>query len=273
MINKELILFNEKMIEQGYSEKTVKSYIQYINSFHNYSKIVAPDQNHLFNYCSFLHDKDSSYSYIKNSVMAIRLFSELVFDVKLEHKFLAKFRKTRKLPEVLTLEEVKKLINSIVNIKHNTIISLIYSCGLKVSECINIKVKDIDFRNFEIKIEDPLTKKTRSISLSYKVFCLIRNYIDNYKPKKFLFEGKDREKYSVRSIQTILKIALENTGIKKNITVQSLRHSFAVHLMEQGTDLSLIQIILGHKNFQSTLLYKNYSPKMVQKVHNPFDDI
>jgi site-specific recombinase XerD len=203
--------------------------------------------------------------------MAVKLYSEIVLGAKLSSNFLSGYRKERKLPDVLSIEEIKQVIDSIVNLKHRTIISLIYSCGLRISECVNIKVSDIDSKRMMIKVVQSKGNKDRFIPLSNKMLLLLREYYKEYKPKEFLFEGQFEKFYSARSIQAILKKSLIKCKIKKQITVHSLRHSYATHLLEQGTDISLIQKILGHKDIKTTLLYAQISKSQLSKIKNPFD--
>lgn len=203
--------------------------------------------------------------------MAVRLYSDLVWGLRLHSNFLSKYRKERKLPDVLSIEEIKQVIESIENLKHKTIISLIYSCGLRISECVNIKIKDIDSDRMLIKVVQSKGNKDRYVPLSNKMLLLLRNYYKVYEPKHFLFEGQKKDFYSSRSIQAILKAVLARNKISKKITVHSLRHSYATHLLEQGTDISLIQKLLGHKDKKTTLLYTQISQTQLSKVKNPFD--
>ncbi len=184
-----------------------------------------------------------------------------------------KYRRERKLPDVLDINEVKEILSNIKNLKHKTIISLIYSCGLRISEAVNLKVTDIDSERMMIKIVQAKGKRDRYIPLSEKMLYLLREYYKIYKPDKYLFEGQTKDFYSARSIQAILKSAIAKTNISKKITVHSLRHSFATHLLEQGTDISLIQKLLGHKDIKTTLLYTQISSSQLSKIKNPFDTI
>jgi len=205
--------------------------------------------------------------------MSLMLFSELVLGKNLKNDYLRKVKRSSKLPDVLSVEEVKKVIGVVDNIKHKTILSLIYSCGLRISECINLKISDIDSSRMLIKVVQSKGKKDRYVQLSPKLLELLRIYYKSYKPKEHLFQGQFNHKYSARSIQTILKRALNKCKIKKRITVHSLRHSFATHLVEQGTDIRIIQEILGHKDIRTTQIYTHISSANISKVKNPFDSM
>jgi site-specific recombinase XerD len=186
---------------------------------------------------------------------------------------LSGIKRPKKLPDVLSLEEVKQIIDSIDNLKHKTIISLIYSCGLRISECINLKSSDIDSKRMLIKIVQSKGNKDRYLQLSPKLLELLRIYFKSYNPNENLFQGQFRDEYSARSIQNILKRALHKCNIKKRITVHSLRHSFATHLLEQGTDIRIIQEILGHKDIRTTQIYTHISKTKLSQIKNPFDDL
>lgn len=264
-------LLREVLSLRNYAPQTIKTYLKAIEQFINFSDLQKPTQNSLYKFALHLKEKNLSFSHIKNSVMAVRLYSEIIFNVKLNSEFLRGYRKERKLPDVLSIEELKVIIDSIQNLKHKTIISLIYSCGLRVSECVNLKIKDIDSKRMLLRINQSKGNKDRFVPISNKMLLLLREYYKEYKPTEFLFEGQFKEFYSARSIQAILKNAVRNCKIKKQITVHSLRHSYATHLLEQGTDISLIQKILGHKDIKTTLLYTQISKSQLNKVKNPFD--
>jgi site-specific recombinase XerD len=271
MKNEELKLFREVFSLRNYSPHTITIYIKAVNNFFHFTSLNKPTQEALFKFALSIKEKNLSFSHIKNSVIAVKLFSELVYGIKLNSNFLSNYRKERKLPDVLSIDEVSKIIAGIKNIKHKTIISLIYSCGLRISECVNLKIRDIDSERMLIKVEQSKGNKDRFIPLSNKMLLLLRDYYKDYKPKEFLFEGQVNSFYSARSIQAILKAALAKTKISKHISVHSLRHSYATHLLEQGTDISLIQKILGHKDIKTTLLYTQISKTQLTKINNPFD--
>jgi len=271
MKNNKINLLREVLTVRNYAPRTIDTYIKAINTFFSFSNQTSPSQKLLFDYALFLKNKNLSFSHIKNCVMAVKLYSELMLGIKLNSNFLSHYRKERKLPDVLSIEEIKLVIDSIENLKHRTSISLIYSCGLRISECVNIKVSDIDSKRMMIKVVQSKGKKDRYVPLSGKMLLLLREYYKGYKPKEYLFEGQTEKYYSTRSIQSILKSAISKTKIKKKISVHSLRHSYATHLLEQGTDISLIQKLLGHKDIKTTLLYTQISQSQISKIKNPFD--
>lgn len=150
---------------------------------------------------------------------------------------------------------------------------VIYSGGLRISELINLRVKDIDSDRMQIRISQAKGKKDRYTLLSNKTLLILRKYFTEYKPKEWLFEGESSGQYSTTSVEKILKKALIATGIKKRITVHSLRHSFATHLLESGTDLRYIQNLLGHSSSKTTEIYTHITTKGLDKIVNPLDKL
>jgi integrase/recombinase XerD len=154
---------------------------------------------------------------------------------------------------VLSKQEVKEILNALTNIKHKAMLSLIYACGLRRSELLNLKPNDIDSNRGLIIIRQAKGKKDRIEPLSEKILVMLREYYKVYKPATWLFEGKTKnEKYDDRSLASVLKRALEKTQISKPVTLHWLRHSYATHILESGTDLRYIQELLGHKSSKTT---------------------
>jgi site-specific recombinase XerD len=149
----------------------------------------------------------------------------------------------------------------------------IYSSGFRIGEAINLKIKDIDSDRMQIRIEQGKGNKDRYTILSSKNLEILRKYFLEYKPKKWLFEGMNGEQYSRKSIQIILKKAARKVGIQKRITVHTLRHSFATHLLEAGTDIRYIQSLLGHSSSKTTEIYTHITKKGLDKIKSPLDDL
>jgi len=274
MTEENLILFRKILKIRNYSESTLDSYTNSLIQFSKWNiqnRVISKDL--LFEYVEFLRDRNRSYSYIKNGIMALRLFSELITGKTLNNNFLRNMKRSSKLPDVLSESEVKSVIDSIINLKHKAIISMIYSCGLRISECIKLRVTDIDSERMMVKIRESKGKKDRYVPLSMKMLDLLRQYYKKFKPGLYLFAGQKKPQYSPKSIQNILKKALSVCGITKQITVHSLRHSFATHLVEQGTDIRIIMEILGHKDIRTTQIYTHISSSNISKIRNPFDSL
>uniref|UniRef100_A0A7V3E8X0 Integrase n=1 Tax=Ignavibacterium album TaxID=591197 RepID=A0A7V3E8X0_9BACT len=260
---------------KNYSTKTEKSYLHHLDLFLNFlssNKIKVIDQNVLLNYFNYLKQtKNFSYSSVKQALASIRFLFLDVLKKEVDFDFFIKMKKPNSLPNILTTEEVKSIINSIENLKHRAIISTIYSCGLRISEAVNLEIKDIDSKAMTIKIVNAKGKNDRIVMLSEKLLELLRKYFKEYRPKIYLFEGQNGGKYSARSIQQIFNNAVKKIKIKKKVTVHSLRHSFASHLLDSGTDIRFIQELLGHKHLSTTQIYTHINPASVKKIKSPFD--
>jgi integrase/recombinase XerD len=169
---------------------------------------------------------------------------------------------------------VKAILEAHSNIKHKVMLSLIYACGLRRSELLNIKPADVDSKRHLLIIRNAKGNKDRVVPISDKTIEMLNEYIRLFKPKVWLFEGSvSGEKYSEQSLQCVLKQAIEKCNITKPVTLHWLRHSYATHLLESGTDLRYIQELLGHKSSRTTEIYTHVTEKSIQKIKSPFDDL
>jgi site-specific recombinase XerD len=175
------------------------------------------------------------------------------------------------LPNVLSKEDVIAIIAATTNLKHKALLALIYSAGLRISEALAMQPKDIDSKRMLIHVKNAKGKKDRYTLLSEKVLVILREYYNIYQPKTYLFEGQAGGAYSSRSAQTVLKLAVKKAGIDKPVSLHTLRHSFATHLLESGTDLRYIQDLLGHSSPKTTMIYTHVSSSSLKKIKNPFD--
>lgn len=182
-------------------------------------------------------------------------------------------RPTGKLPAVMSASEIKSLIDGVKNIKHRTILMMLYSTGMRISEIANCRIADIDSTNMRIKIVQGKGAKDRFTILSQQVLLELRAYYIIYKPKEYLFNGdKPGKAYSVRSIQHLMQKALIKIGLdSKNYTIHTIRHSFATHLVDNGTDLHTLKELLGHRSLQTTMQYMHLSSKRIKNIVNPYD--
>lgn len=269
--------FIEKLKELRYSNQTIKTYksmfeefINYFNKY-DYNKI---DDKMIKEFLRYLvNDRKISSTYQNQSINAIKFYYERVLGGQRRVYYIDRPRREKTLPTVLSEEEVSQILNAIINIKHKAILMTIYSAGLRISEAINLKIKDIDSERMQIKICQSKGKKDRYTILSQKALQILREYFKQYKPKEWLFEGQYGERYSDRSIQSILRIAVEKTSIKKKVTVHTLRHSFATHLLENGIDLRYIQSILGHESSKTTEIYTHITTKGFDQIKSPLDKL
>lgn len=178
------------------------------------------------------------------------------------------------LPKVISEEKIIDGLMAVSNLKHKTILLLAYSAGLRVSEVISLKVTDINSHRMQITINAAKGKKDRVVTLSPVILSLLREYYTRYQPKTWLFEGQTaQEHYSSRSAQLIFKAAYKNLGLPSSISFHSLRHSYATHLLENGTDITYIQKLLGHSDIKTTLRYTHVSNKNMATIESPLDKI
>lgn len=183
-------------------------------------------------------------------------------------------KREKTLPNVLSKEEVKQLLEAHSNLKHKTMLSLIYSCGLRCGELLALKPVHIDSKRNIVLLKNSKGKKDRIVPLSGKILEMLRDYYKLYKPTTYLFEGQTiGTPYDARSLQLVLKQALQKTGTTKPVTLHWLRHSYATHLLESGTDLRYIQELLGHNSSKTTEIYTHVSTKSIQQIKSPFDDL
>lgn len=270
--------FKQWMLSRRYSENTIGTYCDALTTFLRFyrKKEISEITNEdivLFNNNYILKNKLSS-SFQNQVVNAIKLFFKTIESRSLDLELIHRPKRAHVLPNVLSKEEIKQLLSAHVNIKHKAMLSLIYSCGLRRSELLNLKLTDIDSKRGLVIIKQAKGRKDRVAPLSEKMLALLREYFLACKPKEWLFEGQSGiGKYDERSLASVLKQALEKCGIQKPVTLHWLRHSYATHLLENGTDLRYIQEILGHSSSRTTEIYTHVSNKSIQKIVSPFDSL
>lgn len=272
----ELSKYKKWLQQKRLSENTVNTYTEVTAFFLRYSilKKVAMYSVKLieqFNY-DFIYRANRSVSYQNQCINGIKKF--LIYkNVEINHLHIERPKKEKKLPAVLSVEEMKAIFNNLKNLKHRALLSLLYSGGLRIGEALNLKIHDIDSQRMLIHIKQAKGKKDRYTLLSHSFLKLIREYYLAYKPKVFLFEGQNEQKYSNASAQAILKKSLMNTKISKKVTLHTLRHSFATHLLENGTDIRYIQELLGHSSPKTTMIYTHVTQTSLKNIKNPFDEL
>lgn len=266
-----------KLQELRYSEQTLKTYKnafeEFINYYHKFD-INTIDEPKIIAYLRYLViERKVSTSHQNQAINAIKFYYERVLGGQRKIYSVDRPKKEKILPTVLNEQEVVEIINSVGNLKHKAILITIYSSGLRVSEAVQLKLKDIDSERMQIRVAQGKGKKDRYTLLSNKALVVLRQYFKQYKPKAWLFEGQYGEQYSSRSIQAVLKVAVVKANIKKRITVHTLRHSFATHLLENGTDLRYIQSLLGHESSKTTEVYTHITTKGFDQIKSPLDKL
>lgn len=267
--------FYQKLETRKYSPNTARIYIgmfeRYLNYFKHVENPMLLTEADILSYLSHLVRLRKSDSYINQSINAIKFYYEVVKEMP--NRFYAVERPIKKetLPKVISKESVLKMINSCVNIKHRCIVELLYSAGLRRSELLNLRLEDIDSERMTISITQGKGKKDRLTLLSRRMLEDLRLYYRQYKPEKYLFEGMKGGKYSSTSVSKIIKRSAKDANIHKRITPHMLRHSFATHLLESGTDLRYIQTLLGHNSSRTTEVYTHVAVNGLSRIQNPLD--
>jgi integrase/recombinase XerD len=270
--------FKYWLLSKRYSESTIKTYSEALKSFltfYNQKPIGEISNDDLIRYNNeYILNNNLSASYQNQIVNALKLFFRTVRETKMDIDKIHRPKRAKILPNVLSKEEVKMILNAHTNLKHKTMLSLIYACGLRRSELLHLKLADIDSKRGIVIIRQSKGKKDRITPLSNKILVLLRDYYLTFKPTTWLFEGQIAGGlYSDKSLQSVLKQALKKAGITKPVSLHWLRHSFATHLLESGTDLRYIQELLGHSSSKTTEIYTHVSTKSIQQIKSPFDDL
>ncbi|MEY3849673.1 MAG: hypothetical protein RJA38_114 [Bacteroidota bacterium] len=222
----------------------------------------------------YILQRNCSSSYQNQVINSIKLFYRSQFNRRIDIDQIERPRREKKLPNVLSKQEVKKIIEAPVNIKHRLMLSLIYACGLRRSELLNIVPSDIQSERNLLFIRQSKGKKDRVVPIGNFLIEQLREYYKSFRPKVYLFEGQHAtERYSDRSLQLVLKGAVKKAKINKPVTLHWLRHSYATHLLESGTDLRYIQELLGHGSSKTTEIYTHVSTRNIQQIRSPFDDL
>lgn len=272
-----LMDFEQKLILHSYSQNTIKSYKSEFSYFlkyfenHNIKQVDKQQiESYLYRLIKQYHISDSKQNIIIN---AIKYFYEKVLGKDREIYDIRRPKKAKQLPGVLGMEEVFKLINNPTNIKHKAILYTIYSAGLRNSELLKLRIKDVHSKDGYLFIKGAKGKKDRHTILSGSLVILLRKYYKEHKPSYWLFEGQDGGKYSSKSIQNIYRKAQQKSGASPWSTPHTLRHSFATHLLENGQNLRTIQFLLGHASSKTTEIYTHILSVNNKNTTSPLDII
>jgi len=272
-----LLAFASWMRQKRYSENTITTYCGLLDVFFKYYKhkkiaeITKKDIVHFNTYYVLANNYSANYQ--NQLINALKLFYRKYSTRFLALEHLEPPQRSKYLPNVLSLEEVEQLLNNVSNLKHKTLLCLIYSAGLRIGECLSLQAKDIDSGRMMIHVRNAKGRKDRYVPLSENILQLLRTYYKIYRPTDFLFEGKYGGAYSQSSCRSILRQAKSKTNIKKRVTLHTLRHSYATHLLESGTDIRYIQEILGHNSPKTTMIYTHISTNSIKNIKSPFDKL
>lgn len=270
--------YMETLQQKRYSESTMQTYPSYFKDFQNYftncnlEQISTEEINQYI--LNLVKEERISASEQNQRINSIKFYYEKVLKKEKQYFQIERPLKSNTLPKVLSKTEIQLILKNIDNLKHRCILALIYSAGLRRSELINLKITDIIPDRSQVHIIQSKGKKDRYSILSNFLLNDLREYYKKYRPQKWLFEGNvSGKQYSATSIGNILKVACRAAGIKRRVTPHMLRHSFATHLLEQGTDLRYIQELLGHESSKTTEIYTHVSTKNLSMIKNPIDEL
>lgn len=272
---KKIEKYKKWMQQKRLSPNTINTYAEVTSFFLRYEQLKKKPINirliEQFNY-DFIVMPKKSISYQNQCINGIKKYLEYT-NTPLSDFNIERPKKEKKLPEVLSTDDVRNILDNILNLKHKTLLTLVYSAGLRIGEALNIRINDIDSKRMVIHIKSAKGKKDRYTLLSTNFLELLRLYYKTYKPRNYLFEGQNGGLYSTSSAQNILKKATKKAKITKPITLHTLRHSFATHLLENGTDIRYIQTLLGHNSPKTTMIYTHVSETSIRNIKNPFDNL
>jgi len=267
--------FQEQLKLKGYSPNTLRTYsVAFAQLLYLLKNFPVQDLNaeRLRSYFLYCHDTlELSESEIHSRINAVKFYYEQVLHRPKMFIDIPRPKKKQTLPKMLSKTEVKKLFSKVDNPKHKLMLQLCYGMGLRVSEVVNLKIADIDSQHKIVRIEQAKGKKDRIVVLPESILVDMRNYYLQYRPETFLFEGQYGDAYSVRSLQAVFKNAMIKAGINKKVGIHGLRHSFATHLLETGTDIRFIQELLGHNSIKTTQIYTHISDVQKWNIKSPLD--
>lgn len=267
--------YRNELVRKGYRQNTVKNYVSYVDVFLNrfnglVTEPIKINESQIKDYLRSFKEHNTQRSVHS----AIKCFYKYTIKQPEKFKYIEYCKRSRKLPIVHSQEEIQKLISVCSNLKHKAIICTLYACGLRVSELINLKITDIDSSRMVINIQNAKGGKDRQVCLPEKLLHLLRSYYMVHKPKEYLFNGQNNSpQYSSRSIAQFLKHYSQLAGLNKRIYPHLIRHDSLTHLLESGTDISIIQRLAGHQSIKTTMGYTHISHNLISKINSPLQSI
>lgn len=265
----------EQLKLKAYSPNTIKTYsvefAQLLKVLKNHAveDLSSEKLRSYFLYC--INTLKLSENLIHSRMNAVKFYFEQVLH---REKFFMEIPRPKKpslLPKAISTQDIKKMLEILDNPKHQLLLKMCYGMGLRVSELVNLKITDIDSKRMQVLVSSSKGKKDRYVVLPESVLEQLRTYYVEYKPKEYLFEGQYGGKYSIRSVQQVFKSAMKKAKINKRVGVHSLRHSYATHLIEYGTDIRFVQELLGHNNIKTTMIYTALTDASKRKIKSPLD--
>lgn len=273
-IGKYLELYSKDLKLKNYSENTIENYVSQVKCFLEYfnSSATKPSEISEKKIKEWLLLSKTVNS-MKHRISAVKLFYKLTAKQPLKFKYIEYPRSEKKLPQVLSQEEVQKMFDVCENIKHKLVLALLYSCGFRVSELINLKWENIDRSRKVINVIAGKGKKDRQVMLADSIIPLLENYWKVYKTKSYILSGQNSEQYSERSVSQVLKQLAVKAKITKRVWTHQMRHNCFTHMVEFGTDINLIQKLAGHNSIKTTMMYVQISDSLISKIQSPINNI
>jgi len=267
-----------EMLLRGYSRKTIKSYISWIRSLVEFFTPKHPrnlQEEDIRSYLIHLiEDKRMAFASVNQAFNAVRFLYVELYKQQFVIETIPRPKRSKQLPNVITLNEFKRMVDYTHNIKHKSLLMVTYSGGLRLNEVIKLLVSDIDGERKLIFVRGGKGRKDRYTIISNSTLEVLRDYYMRYRPKKWLFEGQNKGKHlHERSAQSIVKQASKRAKLRKQISTHTLRHSFATHLHEQGYDIRTIKELLGHVHLKTTEIYTHISKRNISAIVNPLDTV
>lgn len=264
--------FKQEMKRRNYAQNSIDNYVSCLNVFFSQSKSDHPKNIHEKEIKDFLCKKEIVNTQ-RNYHSAIKKYFEIVLGQKDKFKRIPYARKEQKLPIVLSVDEVQKMFSVCDNKKHKVILALLYSCGLRVSELINLKWEHIDRSRMVINIIQAKGKKDRQVMLTPNIIPLLESYFYEYKSKEYVLNGQFESKYSERSVGQVIKQLATKAGLNKRVYTHLMRHCSFTHMVESGVDINLIQRLAGHSSVKTTNIYTHISHNLISKIQSPLTNI
>lgn len=268
--------FEEQVTIGGYSRSTLFNYSRAVArvSIHFNKSLLDLDPDEVNQWLFLLaKEKKASSTYFKHTIYGLRFFYRL-YDLEDRVLRLPTVKNDRKLPVVLSRKELRRLFKTPQRLKQRVLFSLVYSAGLRVSEACNLKINDIDSDRMQIRVVKSKGKSDRYVPLSNYVLVGLRKYLKSSKPKNYLFNGKIKgDPLSKSAVQQSFRLAVKKAGIHKDVSVHSLRHTYATHLLEDGVDIVSIKELLGHAHIETTMMYLHVAQLERKKAHSPLDTL
>ena len=273
-IPKYIDLYRKDLQLKNYAVTSIDNYVSQV-------KLFLYDHNKIFTEPAKINEQAIKYWLLKaksingrkHRLSALKLFYRLTIKQPMKFKYIEYPKADKKLPIVLSVEEIQKMFSACDNLKHRVILALLYSCGLRVSELINLKWQHIDRSRMVINIIQAKGNKDRQVMLTPQLIPLLEKYWNEYKSKEYVLNGQFGIQYSDRSVGEVVKQLANKAGINKRVYTHLMRHCSFTHLVEQGCDIALVQKLAGHSNIKTTNLYLHISHNLISKIQSPLSNI